>query len=233
MLLAVSVPPCARWASSCGSRPTACSRPGRRSQRRACGSLKRTLPRCRHALLRSRVLRGRPDCGGLWLHRHRGRRGQRREDPVRAVPHRRGGHVLYQPRATGLRRRRSGNRTPGTVLGWCGQENAMEEALEMGKRGSRNGGAYSEEWKNLVSDVEDLFKKVAHVDDLEIAEIRAKVQDTLQKAKGTAKESFANVRGRAEDVSEATDEYVHENPWAVIGIAAAVGIVIGFIAGRR
>jgi ElaB/YqjD/DUF883 family membrane-anchored ribosome-binding protein len=109
----------------------------------------------------------------------------------------------------------------------------MEEALEMGKRGSRNGGAYSEEWKNLVADVEDLVKKVAHVDDLEIAEIRAKVQDTLKKAKGTAKESLANVRERAEDVSEVTDEYVHENPWAVIGIAAAVGIVIGFIAGRR
>ena len=109
----------------------------------------------------------------------------------------------------------------------------MEEALEMGKRGSRNGGAHSEEWKNLVADVEDLVKKVAHVDDLEIAEIRAKVQDTLKKAKGTAKESFANVREHAEDVSEVTDEYVHENPWAVIGIAAAVGIVIGFIAGRR
>ena len=109
----------------------------------------------------------------------------------------------------------------------------MEEALEMGKRASRNGGAYSEEWKTLVAGVEDLVKKVAHVDDLEIAEIRAKVQDTLQKAKGTAKESLANVRERAEDVSEATDEYVHENPWAVIGIAAAVGIVIGFIAGRR
>jgi ElaB/YqjD/DUF883 family membrane-anchored ribosome-binding protein len=112
----------------------------------------------------------------------------------------------------------------------------MEEALEMGKRGKRadrNGGAYSEEWKNLVADVEDLVKKVAHVDDLEIAEIRAKVQDTLQKAKGSAKHGLETVRERAEDVSEATDEYVHENPWAVIGIAAAVGIVIGFIAARR
>lgn len=111
----------------------------------------------------------------------------------------------------------------------------MEETLEMGrgKRSDRNGGARSQEWKNLVADVEDLVKKVANVDDEEIAEIRAKVEDTLQKAKSTATQGVSAVRERAEDVSEATDEYVRENPWSAIGIAAAVGIVIGFIAGRR
>ena len=63
--------------------------------------------------------------------------------------------------------------------------------------------------------------------------MRAKVEDTLEKAKVSAGASIAAVRGRSEDVTEATDEYVRENPWAAIGIAAAVGIVIGFIAGRR
>jgi len=112
----------------------------------------------------------------------------------------------------------------------------MEETVEMGRRGKRsdrNGGTRGEEWKNLVADVEDLVKKVAHVDDEEIAEIRAKVEDTLQKAKGTAAQGISAARERAEDVSEATDEYVRDNPWAAIGIAAAVGIVIGFVAGRR
>ena len=42
------------------------------------------------------------------------------------------------------------------------------------------------------------------------------------------------MKGRAGEVTEATDVYVRENPWAAIGVAAAVGIVIGFIAaGRR
>ena len=112
----------------------------------------------------------------------------------------------------------------------------MEEALEMGKRGrraDRNGGAYSEEWKNLVADVEDLVKKVANVDDAEIAEIRSKVEHTLARAKTTTEEGIAAVRGKAGEVSEVTDEYVRENPWAAIGIAAAIGIVIGFVAGRR
>ncbi|MNC91761.1 hypothetical protein D3C83_80750 [compost metagenome] len=77
------------------------------------------------------------------------------------------------------------------------------------------------------------MKKVANVDDDEIAEIRSKVESTLAEAKSSASAGLAAVRGRSEEVSEATDEYVRENPWAAIGIAAAVGIVIGFIAGRR
>jgi len=98
------------------------------------------------------------------------------------------------------------------------------------RRAVKNGG---EEWHRLVADVEDLVKKVAHVDDDDIAEIRSKVEDTLAEAKSSAAAGIAAVRGQAEDASEATDEYVHENPWAAIGIAAAVGIIIGFVAGRR
>ena len=48
----------------------------------------------------------------------------------------------------------------------------MEDVIETGKRSRRpakNGGhtaaEHSTEWKNLVADVEDLVKKVAHVDD--------------------------------------------------------------------
>jgi ElaB/YqjD/DUF883 family membrane-anchored ribosome-binding protein len=116
-------------------------------------------------------------------------------------------------------------------------ENLMEEAGTQVRRAAGNGGRSAEgrstEWKNLVTDVEDLIKKVANVDDAEIAEIRARVQDTLTRAKSSATAGIAAVRGRANEVSESTDEYVHENPWAAIGIAAAVGIIIGFVAGRR
>ena len=113
----------------------------------------------------------------------------------------------------------------------------MENIAETGKkvrRAVRNGGGASrDEWHKLVADVEDLVRKVAHVDDEEIAEIRSKVEDTLARAKTTATEGVTAVRERAEEATDATDEYVHENPWAAVGIAAAVGIIIGFIAGRR
>lgn len=113
----------------------------------------------------------------------------------------------------------------------------MENVVETGKqirRAAKNGGeAGRSEWNRLVADVEDLVKKVANVDDAEIAEIRSKVEHTLAEARSSANAGIAAVRGRAEDATEATDEYVRENPWAAIGIAAAIGIVIGFVAGRR
>jgi ElaB/YqjD/DUF883 family membrane-anchored ribosome-binding protein len=118
------------------------------------------------------------------------------------------------------------------------EENSMEEAAgtsRRGWRGDRSGGesGRSAEWQKLVADVEDLVKKVANVDDKEVAEIRSKVEHTLAKAKSAADEGIAAVRDRAGEVSDATDDYVRDNPWAAIGIAAAIGIVIGFVAGRR
>ena len=65
------------------------------------------------------------------------------------------------------------------------------------------------------------------------ASAAAKVEHTLARAKTTTEEGISAVRGKAGEVSEVTDEYVRENPWAAIGIAAAIGIVIGFVAGRR
>lgn len=116
----------------------------------------------------------------------------------------------------------------------------MENAIQPGKRerhaarnGSHAAAERSTEWKNLVADVEDLVKKVANVDDADIAEIRSRIEDTLAKAKSTAGAGLAAVRGHAVDASEATDEYVRDNPWAAVGLAAAIGIVIGFVAGRR
>ena len=113
----------------------------------------------------------------------------------------------------------------------------MENITETGKRirrAAKNGGeAGRDEWHRLVADVEDLVKKVAHVDDEEIAHIRAKVADTLERAKSSAGASVAAVREQAEEATDATDAYVHDNPWAAVGIAAAVGIIIGFVAGRR
>ena len=89
------------------------------------------------------------------------------------------------------------------------------------------------EWHNLVADVEDLVKKVAHVDDDGDRGDPRQGRGHAREGQDLRSAGIAAVRGRAEDASEATDEYVRENPWAAIGIAAAVGIVIGFVAGRR
>lgn len=121
----------------------------------------------------------------------------------------------------------------------------MERALETGavgtqpakgptlRNGNNGGSSRASEWRNLLADVEDLIKKVAHVDDVEVAKVRAKVEQTLAKAKSTAMDGAESIRTYARDASAATDEYVHESPWTAIGLAAAVGVVIGFLVSRR
>ena len=92
----------------------------------------------------------------------------------------------------------------------------------------------STEWKNLVADVEDLVKKVAQRRRLgDRGDARQGRRTRSRRPRSRRAPASPPVRGRTEEVTEATDEYVRENPWAAIGIAAAVGIVIGFIAGRR
>ena len=78
------------------------------------------------------------------------------------------------------------------------------------------------------------MKKVANVDDEEIAHIRAKVRGHARDAPSRPRaQASPRCAGAPSEATEATDAYVHENPWAAVGIAAAVGIIIGFVASRR
>jgi ElaB/YqjD/DUF883 family membrane-anchored ribosome-binding protein len=38
---------------------------------------------------------------------------------------------------------------------------------------------------------------------------------------------------RARAAMRATDEYVHDNPWQALGVAAGVGFLLGYLIGRR
>jgi ElaB/YqjD/DUF883 family membrane-anchored ribosome-binding protein len=38
---------------------------------------------------------------------------------------------------------------------------------------------------------------------------------------------------RTKQAARVTDEYVHENPWKAVGIAAGVGLIVGLLIGRR
>jgi ElaB/YqjD/DUF883 family membrane-anchored ribosome-binding protein len=93
--------------------------------------------------------------------------------------------------------------------------------------------AGSSEIRNLIADVEDLLKGVANVGDADIARLRARVMDTVQQAKTTLKDRTETLRTQATDAAAVADDYVRERPWVAIGIAAAVGIAVGMLAGRR
>lgn len=98
---------------------------------------------------------------------------------------------------------------------------------------SQRKGGVSGEMRNLIADVEDLLKGVANVGDADVAKLRARVTDTLSSAKDSLREGAESLRVHAGDAATTADTYVRERPWAAIGIAAGIGVVVGLWAGRR
>lgn len=93
--------------------------------------------------------------------------------------------------------------------------------------------ATGQEVSNLMADVQDLLGRVAHVADPEVVRLRAKVADALSSAKATIARGSDRVQRHARDAVSAGDSYVHDQPWQAIGIAAAAGLVVGFLVARR
>ena len=90
-----------------------------------------------------------------------------------------------------------------------------------------------EDLKVVVADAEDLLRATANQTGERIAAARAKAEDSLRAAKVRLAEAQASVVEKVKVVAMTTDDYVHENPWQAVGIAAAVGLVLGALISRR
>jgi len=89
------------------------------------------------------------------------------------------------------------------------------------------------DFKVVVADAEALLKATANSGGEKLAGVRAKAEESLSIAKARLLDVQDEVLARTKEAAKATDEYVHENPWQSIGIAASVGVVIGLLIGRR
>jgi len=89
------------------------------------------------------------------------------------------------------------------------------------------------DFKRVVADAEALLKATAKHGGEELADVRARAEDSLKVGKARLAEERAALLGRTKDAARATDAYIHENPWQAIGVAAGVGLVVGLLTGRR
>jgi ElaB/YqjD/DUF883 family membrane-anchored ribosome-binding protein len=67
-----------------------------------------------------------------------------------------------------------------------------------------------------------------------VRDIGSKADSNVQSAKESIVRAQDAVTERARYAADYTDQYVHENPWKSIGLAAVVGLLIGVLMnGRR
>lgn len=87
--------------------------------------------------------------------------------------------------------------------------------------------------KVVVADAEELLKATASQAGEKAAELRTRIQDRLRDAKVRLADAEAALIDTTKAAARATDDFVHENPWKAVGIAAGVGLLLGVIIGRR
>ncbi|MBU1665851.1 MAG: DUF883 family protein [Gammaproteobacteria bacterium] len=85
----------------------------------------------------------------------------------------------------------------------------------------------------VVADAEALLKATANQGGEKLAEVRAKAEESLRVMKDRMVDAQEALVVKTRAAAKATDVYVHENPWNAVGVAAAVGLLIGFLVGRR
>jgi len=87
--------------------------------------------------------------------------------------------------------------------------------------------------KVVIHDCEQILKETAGQAGEKVAELRSQISRRLVDAKARLSELEDAAIEKTKEVARAADEYVHENPWKAVGIAAGIGLLIGLMIRRR
>lgn len=84
----------------------------------------------------------------------------------------------------------------------------------------------------VVSDTEELLRATAGQAGDKVVVARERIQDSLAAAKARLDVAQEAMLEKTKQAARATDDYVHDNPWQAVGIAAGVGLLVGMLIAR-
>jgi ElaB/YqjD/DUF883 family membrane-anchored ribosome-binding protein len=87
--------------------------------------------------------------------------------------------------------------------------------------------------KVVVADAEELLRATASQAGEKVAAARERIQASLATAKVKLTDAERALLEKSKLAAKATDEYVRENPWQAVGVAAVAGLVLGVLISRR
>ncbi len=96
-----------------------------------------------------------------------------------------------------------------------------------------NTGPIARDIQNVVSDAQELLKTVQIEGESKLGDVKARVQQQLDSARQMLGQLQTSVQDGAKVAVDTTDAYVRSNPWRAVGVSAALGALIGFLAARR
>lgn len=106
----------------------------------------------------------------------------------------------------------------------------MTEVNEMSNNSKQK---FVSDMKIVVSDAEEILRATAGVAGEKMTDLRERVGERLRDAKLRIADAEALLVDKTKAAARATDDYVNENPWQAVGVAAGIGFLFGIIIGRR
>jgi len=87
--------------------------------------------------------------------------------------------------------------------------------------------ALAEELRNVVHQAEKLVVALSEDRDQALIELRERMSVALAEARKRLADFEEQARLLEDTAGRATNQFVRENPWTAVGVAAAVGLILG------
>ncbi|WP_339461919.1 DUF883 family protein [Pseudomonas sp. EA_105y_Pfl2_R69] len=90
-----------------------------------------------------------------------------------------------------------------------------------------------EEFQALVRDTEQLLQHSASLAGEQAEELREQIRGSLDRARTTLHNAEGALLERGKAAVQVTEGYVQTHPWQTLGVAAAIGLLLGMLISRR
>ncbi|MCC6610182.1 MAG: DUF883 family protein [Burkholderiales bacterium] len=87
--------------------------------------------------------------------------------------------------------------------------------------------------KSVIADADELIRATAGHAGEKVQAARARAEESLRRARVKLEDAQDAAVEKARAAAQATDEYVHANPWKAVGLAGAIGVIVGMLIARR
>lgn len=94
-------------------------------------------------------------------------------------------------------------------------------------------GRLTSELKHIVGEAEALLRTAADSGDQKLEALRQNFEQQLRRMRAQLDEAEETTARRAREAVHATDHAVHAHPYGAMGLAAAVGLLVGTLIARR
>ena len=95
------------------------------------------------------------------------------------------------------------------------------------------GAALSKELTDVYNDVLDFVSRHDLRDDPGVSALKQKIERRLSAVRESVADATRQVSRQAGRAVHVADEYAHNEPWRVAGVAALIGVAVGVLLSRR